>query len=186
MFASTARRLTESHLAARLARSWVHVAAVAKLADVVASRLDLDADVLVAAAWLHDIGYSQELADTGFHPLDGARYLRDVGVDPVIVGLVAHHSSAVVEARERGLDRELLTELSPCDPAMGDALWYCDMTTGPDGVRMTVEQRLDEIRSRYGPEDVVTRFVDRASADLIAAVRRVDERLAVVGAAQSR
>jgi hypothetical protein len=28
-------------------------------------------------AGLHDIGYSPELADMGFHPLDGARYLRD-------------------------------------------------------------------------------------------------------------
>ncbi len=31
---------------------------------------------LVAAAYLHDIGYAPELAITGFHPLDGARHLR--------------------------------------------------------------------------------------------------------------
>jgi hypothetical protein len=33
----------------------------------------------VAAAWLHDIGYAPAIAEsgTGFHPLDGARYLRD-------------------------------------------------------------------------------------------------------------
>ena len=167
-------------------RRWVHVAAVAKLAELVASRLDLEGEVLVAAAWLHDIGYSTDLEDTGFHPLDGARHLRSLGVDPGVVGLVAHHSCAVLEARERGLERELLTEFSPADSAMMDALCYCDMTTGPDGERMTVDQRLDEIRSRYGPEDVVTRFVDRASADLIATVRRVEERLAAVGVAQSR
>jgi HD superfamily phosphodiesterase len=35
-------------------------------------------DLLEAAAWLHDIGYSPEIAVSGFHPLDGARYLRDV------------------------------------------------------------------------------------------------------------
>ena len=33
---------------------------------------------MTAAAWLHDIGYAPAVDDTGFHPLDGARYLRDV------------------------------------------------------------------------------------------------------------
>ena len=37
-------------------------------------------DDLVAAAWLHDIGYAPELVETGFHPLDGARYLRREGL----------------------------------------------------------------------------------------------------------
>ena len=32
---------------------------------------------LVDAAWLHDVGYARELVDTGFHPLDGARWLRE-------------------------------------------------------------------------------------------------------------
>ena len=33
----------------------------------------------MAAAWLHDIGYAEELLDTGFHPLDGARFLASAG-----------------------------------------------------------------------------------------------------------
>ncbi|WP_394378549.1 hypothetical protein [Saccharopolyspora spinosa] len=33
-------------------------------------------DTLVAAAWLHDIGYSPEIGHTHFHPLDGARWLQ--------------------------------------------------------------------------------------------------------------
>lgn len=64
-----------------------------------------------------------------------------------------------------------------------DALWYCDMTTGPDGKAVSVEERLAEIRARYGPGDVVTRFVERAEPELVAAVRRVEKRLA---ATQSR
>ncbi len=39
--------------------------------------LGADAGLLEAAAWLHDIGYLPELARTGLHGLDGARYLRD-------------------------------------------------------------------------------------------------------------
>jgi integrase len=39
--------------------------------------IKLAGDLQRGKADLHDIGYSPELADTGFHPLDGARYLRD-------------------------------------------------------------------------------------------------------------
>ena len=37
------------------------------------------AEELIAAAWLHDIGYGSLLRDTGFHPIDGAQYLRRKG-----------------------------------------------------------------------------------------------------------
>jgi hypothetical protein len=57
------------------------------------------------------------------------------------------------------------------------------MTTGPDGQTVSVEERLAEIRARYGPGDVVTQFVERAEPELIDTVRRVEEQLAI---AQSR
>jgi putative nucleotidyltransferase with HDIG domain len=162
---------------------WRHVVAVAEAAEEVASRLALGSGVLVSAAWLHDIGYAPDLVESGFHPLDGARYLRGSGWDPDVVQLVAHHSGAVLEAEERGL-RDLLLREFPFQPSLVmDALWYCDMTTGPTGQSMSVAERLAEIRARYGPSDVVTRFVERAEPELVAAVRRVEEHLA---AAQSR
>jgi HD superfamily phosphodiesterase len=82
-----------------LQRRWAHVQGVAARARSLAPILDDDADLLEAAAWLHDIGYSPDLADTGFHPLDGARYLRDVhAADPALCRLVGNHSCAVIEA----------------------------------------------------------------------------------------
>lgn len=45
-----------------------------------------------------------------------------------------------------------------------DALWYCDMVSGPDGQRLRFQDRLAEIQSRYGPSDLVSRFV-RAAQD---------------------
>jgi len=55
--------------------------------------LDADADLLEAAAWLHDIGYAPALAVPGLHALDGARYLRDAQhADAMLCRLVAHHS----------------------------------------------------------------------------------------------
>lgn len=131
----------------------------------------------MAAAWLHDIGYSPQLVDTRFHPLDGARYLRRLGVDERVACLVAHHSCAQLEADERGLLGVLCEEFDEEKSATADALWYCDMTVGPDGGVVSVGDRLSEIRSRYGAEDVVGRFVARARADLVGAVNRTERRL---------
>jgi HD superfamily phosphodiesterase len=50
----------------------------------------------MAAAYLHDIGYVPTLARTRFHPLDGARHLRELGEER-LVGLVAYHSGAEAE-----------------------------------------------------------------------------------------
>ena len=70
---------------------------------------------------------------------------------------MAHQSCALIEADERGLYEELSIEY-PCEEsAIADALWYCDMTTSPDGDRLPASSRLDEIKMRYGPDHVVTR-----------------------------
>jgi putative nucleotidyltransferase with HDIG domain len=177
-----ARALASLYLGNGLDRRWKHVQAVAARATKVAAVLELDEDVVVSAAWLHDIGYAPGVVDTGFHPLDGARFLRQSGVDERIAALVAHHSCALIEADERGLDDELASEFPREESGVADALWYCDMTTGPDGEPLPVSERLNEVRSRYGPAHVVTRFVDRAEHEIVAAVRRTEERLEKAGA----
>jgi hypothetical protein len=173
-----AEELARKLLEVPLPRRWAHVQGVAERARFLAPVLGSDAGLLEAAAWLHDIGYSPELADTGFHPLDGARYLRDVhDADPVLCRLVANHSRAIVEAGERAVDRELAAEFPVPGPGLSDALTYCDMTTSPTGFPVSVGDRLAEIRRRYGPSDVVTSFVRTAEPDLRASVARVSSRL---------
>jgi hypothetical protein len=54
-----------------------------------------------------------------------------------------------------------------------DALWYADLTTGPDGQPMTVRERLAEIRGRYGPDSVVTRTWGRAEPHVLAVQGRM-------------
>ncbi len=174
---ATARDLAERLLSSVLPRRWSHVAAVALRAREVAQLLDVDADLLESAAWLHDIGYAPALVDTGFHPLDGARYIRTLDFPPRLASLVAHHSFAMEEAKARGLGAELAHEFPREESKTADALWFCDMTTGPDGQRLTVEERLDEICERYGPGDAVTKFVERARDDLVAVVRRIEAEL---------
>jgi HD superfamily phosphodiesterase len=102
--AAWAEGLSRTLLAEALPRRWAHVQGVAARARTLKPSLGPDAGVLEAAAWLHDIGYLPELAETGQHGLDGARYLRDVQhAEPLLCRLVAHHSCAVIEAEERGL-----------------------------------------------------------------------------------
>jgi HD domain len=178
MDSDDAARLAEKMLVAELPRRWRHVRSVARRARWTAKQLALSED-LVAAAWLHDIGYAPELAETGFHPLDGARYLRRIGVDSQVVSLVAYHSCAEIEAQVRGLGGALASEFRPGDALLSDALLYCDMTTGPSGDYVRPADRLVEIRGRYGPDHEVTRFVERAASEILTTAGRIEEMLAV-------
>jgi hypothetical protein len=176
---SSARELASVQLAASLPRRWAHVQAVAAKAERITGALPQpERPTLVIAAWLHDIGYAPGIATTGLHALDGARWLRGQGFDGRLVSLVANHSCAAYEADERGLGDVLRSEFPAEESALADALWYADMTTGPDGQDFDIYERLAEVRSRYGPDHVVTRFWARAEPAIVAAVRRTEERIA--------
>ncbi|MGW7002533.1 HD domain-containing protein [Streptomyces sp. NPDC054933] len=179
MDVTRARDLARRLLEEPLPRRWAHSQGVAAQAERLAPILGDDAELLQCAAWLHDIGYSPTIAKTGFHPLDGARYLRDVEhADRKLCNLVAHHSCALIEAEERSLDHELSGEFDFEGHELVDALIYCDMTTTPDGQKTTSNERLAEILSRYGPGHVVTRSIERATPQIQAAESAVRARLA--------
>jgi hypothetical protein len=173
----------EEHAAKLLADCgprWQHVRGVARQAQRVSQALDeIDRPYLVAAAWLHDIGYAPTLAVTAFHPPDGARHVRSLGQER-LARLVAYHSSARWEAEALGLSDDLAA-FPREDSATADALTYCDMTTSPTGGRITLADRLAEIAERYGPEHLVVRCLQRAHAHLAGAVQRTDDRLWTAG-----
>ncbi|MCD2194817.1 HDIG domain-containing protein [Actinomycetospora endophytica] len=174
-----ARALAELTLADHLPDRWLHTQAVAREAIRLAAVPDVDREPLITAAVLHDVGYSPVVARTGFHPLDGARFLRTRGYDRRVTALVAHHSGAVVEARLRGLDA--LDQYDDEATPTRDALWYCDAVRGPTGLPTIPDERWAEIRRRYGPEHVVSRFLDEAEPQLRAAVDRTRARMAAAG-----
>jgi hypothetical protein len=178
----TAQRVLQNELP----RRWAHTQGVALKARRLAPVLGAHAEPVEAACWLHDIGYAPSLHDTGFHPLDGARYLRDVArADAPLCRLVAHHSCALIEATERGLGADLVREFQPPPPDLADVLTFCDMTTGPDGQDRTVRKRIAEVRQRYGPGNIVSQAIVRSTPELIAAVDRVQGNLAMHGMARS-
>ncbi|MGH3769666.1 MAG: HD domain-containing protein [Pseudonocardiaceae bacterium] len=177
-----AQEIARHVLADALPGRWAHTLGVAAQARAVGPVLGWDTDLIEAAAWLHDIGYAPALAVTGFHPLDGARYLRDQAhAAPAVYALVAHHSGAMAEATERGLSEPLLAEF-PLSARFGQqviALTYCDLTTGPRGERMSPEQRIDEILSRYEAGSPVHRAVQASAPQLLNQCRGVTAALTI-------
>ena len=178
-----ARELARA-LLADLPERWRHTVGVARRAEHLSGTLPdaTDAETLVAAAWLHDIGYADALRDTGFHPVDGALYLRCLGWPHRIAGLVAHHSAALCVADVRGLT-DRLAPFPRERSAVADALTYADQTVGPDGHIMEFDQRLDDMLRRHGPGSPNAVAHRRRAPVLRAAVRRVEQRLSGAGTA---
>ncbi|MCX2948139.1 HD domain-containing protein [Lentzea sp. NEAU-D7] len=176
-----AHEIARNLLSGVLPQRWEHVQGVALRAREAAPLFEsLEGELLVSAAVLHDIGYSPDIAVTGFHPLDGAAFLSSNGVDRRLCALVAHHSCAYREAELRGLSAKLAGWTDEAT-ALRDALWWADMTTTPSGKTTNVHDRIEEIQKRYGPEDLVTFFVRQAKPELVAAVERTERRLRAAG-----
>ncbi len=173
--------LVDTAAAARLAREllspigdrWWHVRGAAAAAITVRSTVDIaDQELLVAAAWLHDIGYAPALSRTGSHALDGARFLRSQGWPDRVCGLVAHHSYA----RLLVTDPMLLlawNEFSREEGPVADALVYADMNSMPNGGRAPLRIRLSDVRARHATDEARARLRRLREPLLTAAVERV-------------
>lgn len=100
---------------------------------------------LLGLAWLHDVGKSERLENTGFHPLDGATLALLHG-DLYMAALISHHSGARFEALRRGLEIPLPL---PSGPVL-DLLDSVDATTLPSGEVCSLIERGRDIGLRYG------------------------------------
>jgi predicted HD phosphohydrolase len=165
---------------------WRHTIGVARRAEDVGATLStMDRQYLVAAAWLHDIGYAEQVVDSGFHPLDAARYLDRQHWPRRLCALVAHHSGAVFVAAVRGFGGAL-DRYPHEESAVSDALTYADQTVGPSGERMTVEQRVADMLRRHGPESPNVRADHVRRPYLLGVASRVERRLRSVELAEER
>lgn len=170
---SDARALAEHYLAGVLPQRWQHVQAVAAEVLRLSQLMDLDGDAVVAAGWLHDLGYAPELLEIGFHPLDAARYLRANGWDERVCALVAHHTDAATQADRLALGTQLRVEFVNVEGLERDVLWTADATTGPAGQRFTLSERIVEIAARYGSDNFVTECMIASRPALQAAIDRI-------------
>jgi HD domain len=155
-----------------------HTRRVAKQASMVSEFLeDRWSLAIVDAAWLHDIGHSPTVSSSGFHPLDGARWLRAKGFSEETCSLVAWHTGAIHEARERGLEDELRAEFAIPPASALDALTWADLTSSPSGDLVSPEARLDEIVDRYEPGSAVRLAIAAGLGDLLESTERIEQLL---------
>jgi len=170
-----ARELAESCLG-DMGDRWLHVQAVGRSAEQLQKRGYDVSNAVIMSAWLHDVGYADAVANTGFHPLDGAEWLHLQAAPEGVVALVAYHSAAQFEAEERGLGDQLARFLAP-DQDQLDVLTLIDMSTSPTGERVAVNERLAEILMRYPDEHPVHRAVSRSRGFLAESASRAARRL---------
>jgi hypothetical protein len=160
-----------------LGNRWLHVQGVVQRAFRVSTLFEEeDQYYLIAAAYLHDIGYAPSLKKTGFHPLDGANYVLQFFRDVRLASLVAHHSEATFEAQLRGYAHAL--HAFPREySAVADALTFCDMTTSPEGKYISFEERIAEILYRYKENDIVFQSILQATPALSLDIERTEKML---------
>lgn len=183
MCSETWAQASARRLLAEVGTRYPHSVCVAERAAA-AARVLLPSDeveVVTAAAWVHDVGYSPELVQTGFHPLDGARWLRVNGVAESVCRLVAWHTSAFAEATERGMVDLLTDEFPRPDAATLRVLTWADLTSSATGRPCSVEERIADILSRYPPDSPVHRTISAAHAELTTIGAEVDEAIRSAG-----
>jgi HD superfamily phosphodiesterase len=114
-----ARSVAQTHLEVSRPARWQHVTAVAGAAERLATLLDAPGgETVVTAAWLHDIGHAPGVRDTGFHALDGARFLTRMRRFPAeVIALVAHPSCADSEHRNAATAGLRLSRLRVASPS---------------------------------------------------------------------
>lgn len=169
-----AREVAERHLAG-MGDRWLHVQGAGRLGERVEQTGQVSPG-FAAAVWLHDVGYAPGLVDSGFHPLDGARWLQSQGAPDLVVGLVAWHTGAQFEAEERGLGAQLETMPRPA-PADLDAMTLVDLSVGPSGARVAPDDRLREVLERYPQGHPVHLAITAASPSLLQSANSARRRL---------
>lgn len=132
---------------------------------------------VIEAAWLHDIGYSEHVAETDFHPLDGARWLRRQGWRSEVCRLVAWHTGAAREASMRGLDDTLSAEFDEPPALPAAVLAWADLTTSATGETCTIRERIDDIFARYPAGSVVHEAIAAAETELLRTAKQVERLL---------
>lgn len=113
----------------------------------------------------------------GFHPLDGARWLRDQGWPDQVTQLVAWHTHAEKEAELLGVP-PYDAEFARPPAFVAAVLTWADLTSSPEGAVCDPSGRLEEILERYPPGSLVhevTRESWPLFMDDVAAVRRALE-----------
>jgi HD superfamily phosphodiesterase len=130
----------------------------------------IDEGAAHCAGLVHDIGYLAQARETGFHPLDGYRFLREHGAESLARCIVGH-SSSPEEARLRGLSLPDGTE-----DIAAKLVTYWDMRVKQGGEIVSYAERLEDILRRHGRESVVGQAQILADGRIRRLISEIEER----------
>ena len=172
-----AEQLARALLHEPLPRRWAHVQGVAAQARGLAPVLGTDADLLQAAAWLHDIGYAprprhHRPASTRWRPVPARRPPRRCHAVPAgRPPLLRHHRSRRTRTR---LHPEF--RVRPCTGRTGQRADVLRHGHQPRWPARAGRHALAEINERYGPGHLMSRSIRRATPMIFEAVEQVHQR----------
>ncbi|WP_245577025.1 HAD-IIB family hydrolase [Maridesulfovibrio zosterae] len=132
-----------------------HMRQACRTAKRIVSQMNYDkelSDKIIIAALFHDIGYSEKLAKTGFHPLDGAAYLAHCGAPEDVIEAVLWHSSTPLEIQNLPEIKVYYDKFPVPDleNILIRTVCYCDFRTSPLGESFSFGQRIVELKNRFG------------------------------------
>lgn len=118
-----------------------HMHGVAEYMYKNAEKYGLDADKMYVLGLLHDVGY---LVDDKEHEVMGSRLLEELGYKNS--DTISWHGTT---------PRDFL-RLRDCESAPSDLilLWEADMSVDSRGMRVSFDERLFDIRLRYGLDSI--------------------------------
>gem|GEM_PF-1978370 len=135
------------------------------------------------AALLHDIGYLPEISTlleqateyhpTGWHPVDGANFLRYRG-EHRLATLIEGHGHSPEVSKLRGL-----APMTVSNDIVAMIITYCDVQTDPNGIPVSYMERLNEIGERKGLESQEYKAHLLARNRIETIISKIDQLLAV-------
>lgn len=172
--AGWAEQLAEDKLGAQVPRRWTHTQHSVRRARSISPIVGEDAELLVAAVAVHDIGHSPDLGldEVSSFPLyDAVRYLEGISAPERLVALVANHALGRLEGELRGYPQ--MAEYTDEGGLIRDGLWFSCLTVGPDGQVVSFDERVREWVVRYADDEVMGVFTPQAVPLLQESVDRV-------------
>lgn len=116
--------------------------------------------LILSAALLHDVGYTESYKITGFHPVDGYLLIKDL-FPKEVSDTVLYHSFAFDEMLYRRVD--LKSYYRGSVPAESYETWrlvtMADLQSDGQGNKVTVHGRYADIAERHGLDSEVFAFM---------------------------
>lgn len=160
-----------------------HIIGVVDEMKLLLQHFDLDdktRNELINIAFLHDIGYSEQVIKTGFHPLDGALFCKELGCTQEVITAVMFHSGAYKDVKMNfpdimGCYINQNYKINDKSKIYIELITYCDLQRSPLGFKVSLEERLNDIYRRYGEDHNVSLTIKTNEDSFVNIIDRVNQ-----------